>query len=388
MTNAPAIIGWSHTRFGRLEADRESLMVEAARSAVEHAGLTFADIDAIHVGTYNNGFDSQGFEAALLSAHIPQLAATPAHRHENACATGSAAVFAAHDSVAAGRYRTTLVLGVEKMTAVSGAQVNNVLLSASYRAEEESYGSFAGVFAEVARRYEEAYEDPSEAMARIAAKNHANGSSNPLAHLQKDLGFEFCNAISEKNPTVAGQLRRTDCSLVSDGAAALVIAAPEVTAGAPRAVALRGMGNANDALPISGRDPLAFRGAAAAMEQALAAAGISLRDLSLLETHDCFTIAELLQYEAFGLAAPGRGADVITAGVTAHDGELPVNPSGGLKSKGHPIGATGVSMHVMAAMQLTETFPGLQVPAPELAGVFNMGGLAVSNFASVLERVA
>ena len=170
MTNAPAIIGWSHTRFGRLEADRESLMVEAASSAVEHAGLTYADIDVIHVGTYNNGFDAQGFEGALLSAHIPQLADVPAHRHENACATGSAAVFAAHDSVAAGRYRTALVLGVEKMTAVSGAQVNDILLSASYRAEEECYGSFAGVFAEVARLYKETYGDPSEAMARIAPR--------------------------------------------------------------------------------------------------------------------------------------------------------------------------------------------------------------------------
>jgi acetyl-CoA C-acetyltransferase len=122
------------------------------------------------------------------------------------------------------------------------------------------------------------------------------------------------------------------------------------------------------------------------MDRALAQAGIGIRDLSLLETHDCFTIAELLEYEAFGLAEPGQGAQAIESGLTTIDGDLPVNPSGGLKSKGHPLGATGVSMHVMAAAQLTGEAPGLAVPNAELAGVFNMGGLAVANFASVLER--
>jgi acetyl-CoA C-acetyltransferase len=147
------------------------------------------------------------------------------------------------------------------------------------------------------------------------------------------------------------------------------------------------MGNANEVLPLDRRaDPLVLTGAREAMDRALAQAGIGIRDLSLLETHDCFTIAELLEYEAFGLAEPGQGAQAIESGLTTIDGDLPVNPSGGLKSKGHPLGATGVSMHVMAAAQLTGEAPGLAVPNAELAGVFNMGGLAVANFASVLER--
>src|SRR5699024_1847702 len=191
------------------------------------------------------------------------------------------------------------------------------------------YGSFAGVFAELARRYSERCGDPSDAMARIAAKNHANGAHNPFAHMQKDLGFEFCSTVSERNPYVTEPLRRTDCSMVSDGAAALVIAAPDVADSAPRAVRWRGMGNANEVLPLDRRaDPLVLTGAREAMDRALAQAGIGIRDLSLLETHDCFTIAELLEYEAFGLAEPGQGAHATESGPPTIDGYLPVTPPG------------------------------------------------------------
>lgn len=382
----PAIIGWSHGKFGRSESPLPEMMADVARGAIADAGLEPSDIDVIHVGVYNNGLYRQGFEAALPGVIFPELALTPAHRHENACATGSTAVFAAHDSIAAGRHKTTLVIGAERMTQVSGHEVNEVLLSASYREEEEHYKSFAGVFGEIARQYFDRYGDHSETLARIAAKNHANGSHNPLAHMQKDLGFEFCNTVSEKNPYVAEPLRRTDCSMVSDGAVALVMAAEDVAASAPQAVTWRGMGNANDVLPLSRRDPLEFAGSRAAMNQALTAAGIGIFDLDLLETHDCFTIAELLEYEAFGLAEPGQGHRLLAEGATEVGGRLPVNASGGLKAKGHPIGATGVSMHALAAAQLTGRSPGIQIQDAELAGVFNMGGAAVSNFASILER--
>lgn len=382
----PAIIGWSHGKFGRSESPLPEMMADVARGAIADAGLEPSDINVIHVGVYNNGLYRQGFEAALPGVIFPELALTPAHRHENACATGSTAVFAAHDSIAAGRHKTALVIGAERMTQVSGHEVNEVLLSASYREEEEHYKSFAGVFGEIARQYFDRYGDNSQTLAKIAAKNHANGSHNPLAHMQKDLGFDFCNTVSEKNPYVAEPLRRTDCSMVSDGAVALVMAAEDVAASAPQAVTWRGMGNANDVLPLSRRDPLEFAGSRAAMNQALTAAGIGIFDLDLLETHDCFTIAELLEYEAFGLAEPGQGHRLLAEGATEVGGRLPVNASGGLKAKGHPIGATGVSMHALAAAQLTGRSPGIQIQDAELAGVFNMGGAAVSNFASILER--
>ncbi|OLT46993.1 acetyl-CoA acetyltransferase [Saccharomonospora sp. CUA-673] len=385
----PAIIGWAHSTFGKAaEPDVEALLAGVTGPALEHAGLSAADVDGIVVGVFNGGLSRQGFEAGLVGAGTPELATVPAVHTENACATGSSALFAALDFVQSGRGRVALVAGAEKMTAADGDVVGDALLTASYRRQEERAGSFAGIFADLTREYFERYGEHGDTLARIAAKNHRNGVGNPYAHLRKDLGFDFCSQVSERNPLVADPLRRTDCSLVSDGAAALVVAAPDVAAHAPRAVGWRGRAHANDHLPLSRRaDVLAFSGAARAFRDALAEAGAGLSDLDLLETHDCFTVAELLQYEAFGIAEPGKGAEVLAEGRTERDGALPVNPSGGLKAKGHPIGATGISQHIMAALQLTGEAGDMQVPGSELAGVFNMGGVAVANYCSVLERI-
>ena len=174
---------------------------------------------------------------------------------------------------------------------------------------------------------------------------------------------------------------------MSDGAAVLVLADEETAAGMARAIAFRARAQANDIMAMSHRDVLEFRGARMAWAKAFDQSGLTLDDLSLVESHDCFTIAELIEYEAMGLAEPGEGHRVIREGITRKDGRLPVNPSGGLKAKGHPIGATGVSMHVMAAMQLAGEAEGMQVPDAKLAGVFNMGGAAVANYVSIMERV-
>jgi len=265
----------------------------------------------------------------------------------------------------------------------------DILLGASYRKEEADVeGGFAGIFGRIAQAYFQRYGDRSEELARIAAKNHKNGVANPYAHMRKAFDFQFCNTLSDKNPLVAPPLRRTDCSLVSDGAAALVVADEETAQTLERAIGFRARRHVNDFLPLSRRDPTVFDGARRAWQQALADARLTLDDLSLVETHDCFTIAELMEYEAMGLAEPGQGYRVVRDGVTERDGRLPVNLSGGLKSKGHPIGATGVSMHVMAAMQLAGEAPeAMQLPGAEIAGVFNMGGTAVANYCSLLERI-
>ena len=165
-----------------------------------------------------------------------------------------------------------------------------------------------------------------------------------------------------------------------------MLAAPEVAAGLERAIAFRARSQANDTLALSRRDSTAFDGARRAWSGALGTAGLSVTDLDMVETHDCFTMAEMIEYEAMGLAAPGEGWRVVRDGTTRMDGALPVNPSGGLKSRGHPIGATGVSQHVMAAMQLMGEAGEMQVPQAGLAGVFNMGGAAVANYCSILER--
>ena len=383
------IVGWSHSPFGKLDdPDAESLIARVARTAIEDAGITPGEIGAIFVGHFNNGLQSQDFPSSLVFQSVPELRFLPSTRYENACASGSAAVHGARDWLAAGRGRFALVLGVEKMTASAGPQVASALLSASYRREEADIpAGFAGVFGRIAEAYFQRHGDQSDALAMIAAKNHRNGVDNPYAQMRKDLGFAFCRAESEKNPFVAPPLKRTDCSLVSDGAAALVLTDADTAQGMAKAVRFRAAVQVNDFMPMSRRDVTQFEGAAQAWQRALAAAGLTLADLSFVETHDCFTIAELIEYEAMGLTPPGQGARAALEGWTAADGRLPVNRSGGLKAKGHPIGATGVSMHALAAMQLTGQAGAMQLPRADIAGVFNMGGAAVANYVSVLEAV-
>ena len=386
MTEA-CIVGWAHSQFGKLEdPDVESLIGRVAGAAIADAGIDSSEIDAVFVSLFNNGFSNQDFPSSLVMQLLPELRFKPATRYENACASGSAAVYGARDYLAAGRGRFALVVGAEKMTATPGAKVGDILLNAAYRKEEGDIpAGFAGVFGQIASQYFQRYGDQSDALAAIAAKNHKNGVSNPYAQMRKDLGFDFCRNVSEKNPYVAAPLKRTDCSLVSDGAAAMVLTNEDTARSMGKAIRFRAAVHVNDFLPISKRDITAFEGAAKAWHMALEQAGMKLEDLSFVESHDCFTIAELLEYEAMGLAPAGQGARAVLEGWTAKDGKLPVNPSGGLKSKGHPIGATGVSMHAITAMQLAGEAGDMQLPKAERAGVFNMGGAAVANYVSILE---
>jgi acetyl-CoA C-acetyltransferase len=383
------IVGWAHTPFGKLNGETvESLIVRVANEALFDAGIAAADVDEIVLGHFNAGFSAQDFTASLVLQASPDLRFKPATRVENACATGSAAVHQGLKSIAARSARVVLVVGVEQMTTTPGAEVGRNLLKASYvREEADIDGGFAGIFGQIASLYFQRWGDQSDALARIAAKNHKNGVGNPYAQLRKDLGYEFCRTESDKNPRVAGPLKRTDCSLVSDGAAALVLTDIDTALGMKKAIVFRAAEHVQDFLPMSRRDILKFEGCAVAWKRALAKAGAELSDLSFAEVHDCFTVAELIEYEAMGLAPEGQGARVIADGIVAKDGRLPINPSGGLKAKGHPIGATGVSMHALASMQLTGTAGDMQIKDARLGGIFNMGGTAVANYVSILERL-
>jgi len=383
------IVGWAHTPFGKLNDETvESLIVRVAGEALKDAGVAASDVDEIVLGHFNAGFSAQDFTASLVLQASPDLRFKRATRVENACATGSAAVHQGLKAIAARSARIVLAVGVEQMTTTPGPEVGRNLLKASYVREEANIdGGFAGIFGKIAGLYFQKWGDQSDALAMIAAKNHKNGVGNPYAQMRKDLGFDFCRTESEKNPYVAGPLKRTDCSLVSDGAAAVVLADVETALKLGKAVAFRAAEHVQDFLPMSKRDILKYEGCALAWQRALAKSGLSLGDLSFVETHDCFTIAELIEYEAMGLTAEGQGARAIMEGWTQKDGKLPVNPSGGLKAKGHPIGATGVSMHALTAMQLTGTAGDLQVKNARLGGIFNMGGAAVANYVSILERI-
>ena len=382
------IIGWGHNKFGRNDTQTtEDMISEVVSEAISHAQVDPKEIDNIVVGTFNNGFQKQDFHGALPAINCEVLKHVPSLRVENACATGSAAIHTALNSIEAKRSKLNLVVGVEKMTDRSTKEAGDILLGASYRKEEDKIdGGFAGVFAQITDTYFQRYGDQTKYLSKIAAKNHKNGALNPYAHMQVDLGFDFCNKVSEKNPLVAPPLKRSDCSMISDGAAALIIADDELASEAERSISFKARVQMNDLMPMSKRDKTEFRGASLSWKKALSDAQVNLMDLSFVETHDCFTIAELIEYEAMGLTERGEGYKVLEEGTVYKDGKLPINPSGGLKAKGHPVGATGVSQHVMACMQLVGEAKDMQIKDASLGGIFNMGGSAVANYVSILER--
>lgn len=221
--NEPVIVGTGHTRFGKLQESLEQLIHLAGGEALRDAGIGGSTVDAVWLGHFNSGLVPDGFCSSMALGIDEGLRFKPSVRCENACASGSAAVYAALDAVRSGRVRVALVIGVEKMTLLDTSGVTRSLGSASYQAEEANL-SFPAIFARFAQAYDARYGDPTEAMARIAVKNHRNAMSNPLAHLHKPLELSFCLTPSERNPEVARPLKVTDCSLISDGAAALVIA--------------------------------------------------------------------------------------------------------------------------------------------------------------------
>jgi acetyl-CoA C-acetyltransferase len=386
------LTGWGHSRFGKLtEETLESLIVQVAAEAIGNAGIEPGQIDEIYLGQFNSGMMPLAFPSSLALQVSPDLANVPATRVENACASGSAAFQQGTKSLLAGTAKTVLVIGAEKMTHAGADVVGAALLGADYdMAGQTSTTGFTGLFADVAKHYDKRYGRGDgklgDVLGSIAAKNHRNGVDNQYAQLRKDLGKEFCRTISDKNPLVADPLRRTDCSPVSDGAAAVVLSVSP-TGGATAPVRLAGFGQANDFFPAERRDPTAFEATRVSWQRALAMAGVGLEDLDFAEVHDCFTIAELLMYEAMGLTEPGQGARALEEGWVFKDGKLPINVSGGLKAKGHPVGATGVSQHVIAAMQLTGTAGAMQLANPRRAAVQNMGGVGIANYVSVLESV-
>lgn len=381
-----SLVGSGHTKFGCLDKSLEEIVIEVTREAVEESGIDPSDIDAVFLGHFKSGMVTDSFASSLIHQAYPELRFKPAMRAENACASGSAAIHAGMHSILANKSKTVLVVGVEKMTHRSTKDVTHALAGAGYQGdEEEKELSFPQVFGVAAKEYTERYGSPLDAMARISVKNHGNAMKNPLAHMRNEFTFEEASQVSNKNPEIAAPLRLTDCSLVTDGAAAVLLTTEENAENFDKAARFRSAVHVSDLIPMSSRDFLAFEGPQRAFGMAFKEAGISLEDVDFAEVHDCFTIAELLTYEAMGLAPKGRGAVALEEGVVYREGKLPVNLSGGLKAKGHPVGATGVSMHAISFRQLTNQAGHMQKPGANIGLVFNMGGAAVANYVSVLE---
>jgi acetyl-CoA acetyltransferase len=369
-----AIVGAGHTRFGVLDAGPRALVRDAVRQALSSIDRPVepSAFGRGYLATLGFGGWQIGNASTLVAEELgaPGLACT---RVENACASGGFALHEAARAVASGATELAIVVGLEKMTDVSNARRRYWLgVSGDTEWERQAGLTFAGVYGLLASAYLETYGVPREALAEVAVKNHDNGALNPNAHFQKRIQREQALA----SPRVADPLGLYDCCPVSDGAAAVVLAAPEAARRfTDTPVYLDGLGSASDHLAVQERpDILGFRASRLAADEALRQAEIPRERLSFLEVHDCFTIAELLAIEDLGFAPRGGAGALTLSGATRRDGRLPVNPDGGLKSKGHPIGATGVSQAYEVFQQLRGRAGARQVRDATSALTHNVGG--------------
>lgn len=417
-----SIVGAHNTRFGAfVKRDRETgqvddlksfyeLLVEAGAGAIADAGLQAEDIDAVWVGSCSPSmFLNQEHVAPLALEIDPQgLLFKPTTRTEGACATSSVAIYNAAYGVASGRFDNVLAIGVEKMSLLDTKGVTHALACCSYWPDEGSMGlTFPGLFAELTQAYQAKHglgaTELREMLANISALNYRNGIQNPLAHFGPGSLVDKNQLVTAEailnlpesgkggNPMIAEPLRLHDCSLISDGAAAVVLTSTEnAKAGFNHAVELSGIGHVTERMMLSGRQGSLheLRGAKHAVQQACAEAGVQAADLDFAEVHDCFTINEMLCVEAMGLSRSGRAGYDFMEGKYNPDSACPINLSGGLKAKGHPVGATGASMHALAYKQLTGSPIGVAARGePELAMTVNIGGSGVTNCVSVLRRL-
>jgi acetyl-CoA C-acetyltransferase len=410
-----SIIGAYNTAFGAfvkkdkatgLMTDTKTyydLLIEAGRGAITDAGLDAKDIDAIYVGSCSPASFANQEHVAPIAAEIdPALRFKPMTRCECACASSSVALYDAIYAVEAGRARNVLVIGVEKMNLLPTPQMTHVLACCSHWPSEGSKGwSFPMLFAEYAKGYQAQYKIPNEVLERMlwtaGALCYKNGAENPLAHVRNGPAtVEEIMKLNEldargkcKNMMIAAPLRLHDCSLVSDGAAGLVITATASVGNKARAVSIAGIGHSVERLPENVRpnmyELMAGKDAAA---KAYKEAGIKASDIDVVEVHDCFTINQILSTEALGLAADGRaGYDYLDGRFTRDDAKVAVNLSGGLKSKGHPVGATGASMHALIYKQLIGEAIGVKAKKADIGVAFNVGGSAVTNCVTVMKKL-
>ena len=386
------IIGAYNTKFGNLEEETiYSLYEEAAKGAIKDAGIDVKGIDAVFVGNYSGGsFNNQEHIAPYGVNILPELRHKPMYRTENACASGTSAVHMAEMAIKSGKAKNVLVVGVEKMNSLDTQNTAIALAKASYWEKEGAHEyTFPGLFAEYAkgwmRHYGYTLDQLREWMAEISAKAYQFGAQNPLAHLQKARTKEEILGIpDEKNPMIAYPLRLHDCSLISDGAAAVVLS-EEARNGSVEMVATSSV---SDYLNIvdSKRGNYFLEGAAKAVQEVFEQANMTIYDIQVAEVHDCFTITELLIYSAIGLAEKGKEYKALENRDVFLGGRCVINPSGGLKAKGHPVGATGVSMHALLYKQLTGNAIGVQIDNANAGLILNIGGSGATNMATILKR--
>src|SRR5580704_6646874 len=379
-----AVIGLGKTNFGAFaDRDLRSLAVEAGQKCMEDAHVKPSQIEAFYLGNFAGpSFVGQNHLAPYIASAMGVMG-VPCTRFEAACASSGSAFFHAVSSVAAGIYDLVLVGGAEKMTSQSTPKVTEILAGAGDLCGEVRAGAtFPALFAMIARRHMYQYGTTREQMAAVAVKNHANGAKNPLAHMRKVITME--QALAGK--PVSDPLTVYDCSLISDGAAAVMIAplerAHEFTS---KPVKILGIAQTSDHLALDSKEDITtFRAVRMAGEKAYRMAGVTARDIEFAEVHDCFTIAEIIATEDLEFVPKGQGGAYALEGRTCLKGERPVNASGGLKAKGHPVGATGVGQICDVAMQIRGEAGELQLARHSLGLAENLGGSGATAVVTIL----
>lgn len=382
-----SIVSAGLSKFGKLEGlyGRE-IFAEAAKEAFDHCPNLNPkkDIKALFVGHMGESYEHQGHTGATV-ADWAGLLHVPATRTETACASSGAALRAGMFAILSGFYDVVMVGGVEKMTNRTTAEVTEYLAMASDFPFEQWHGiTFPGLYALMATAHMHSYGTTEQQLAMVAVKNHHNGFLNPKAHMQREVTLE--KALSSR--IIAWPLKLYDCSLITDGASCLIITRPELAEKyTDTPIHIIGSGQASDAIGIYERETFTSLAAARiAAKKAYEMAGVRPENIDVAEVHDCFTIAEIIAYEDLGFCKPGEGGRLIESGETRLEGRLPVNTSGGLKSKGHPVGATGTAQAYEIYLQLTGQAEKRQVKEPEIALSHNVGGSGATAVVHIYRR--
>jgi acetyl-CoA C-acetyltransferase len=384
-----AVIGVGITKFGELwDKSFRQLIAEAGAQAIIDSGISGSEIDALYVGSMSAGrFIGQEHVGALVAdcsgfslMHIPSI------RVESACASGGVAFRQGYFSVASGMNDVVVIGGVEKMTDVVGTEATNILATGLDQEWEAFFGAtFPGIYAMIATKHMHDFGTTKEQLAQIAVKNHANGALNPYAQFKREMKLESIL----KAPMVAYPLGMLDCSPVSDGAAALILCDAEKAKDyTDKSVKIIGSGQASDTLALHGRNEICrFESTTYASKKAYEQAKVNPKDIDVAEVHDCFTIAEILAIEDLGFVEKGKGGKAVEDKITTLDGKIPVNPSGGLKAKGHPIGATGVAQIAEIVLQLRGEADKRQVKDAKVGLTHNVGAGGASCVVNILEAM-
>jgi len=385
MPNKVCVLGAGSTKYGKLNEGIIEIALKASIDAIDSAGITPKDIQAGYISNVFGVTDRQVHMAPVIMSNlgVPEV---PGLTIESACGSGSIMFREAYANVAAGFYDCILGLGVEKITHTGTIQSTTLFSYCSDFFYEGGNGaSFPGLFASIARSYMAKYKASEEDLARVAVKNHENGILNPKAHVRKKITIDDVL----KSPVVASPLKLYDCCPFSDGASAIILCNEDFAKKSGRPfIEVIGSGRGASPAAVQGRDDITtIPSTVAAATQAYKMAGITAKDIDFAEVHDCFTIAELIDIEDLGFFKKGAGANAVREGATSRDGEIPINPSGGLKSKGHPIGATGIGQVVEVFEQLTGKAEQRTVRDAEVALTHNFGATGASAAVHIFKRV-